>query len=164
MTIQSSTPKALAGALVLVLTACDTTTATTGRTSPGTVVAVPPGWKTVTFARMAIAVPRGWVVKHGSACPSGAPDGALLLDVPSDPTSCTAFEVPPSVVGVQQLSTETSTTLIPSGERAVSVNGVPVYLGFGSVTTLDWTVPALDVQITGSGPLASQVMYTLHRA
>jgi hypothetical protein len=46
----------------------------------------------------------------------------------------------------------------------VTINGIPVYLGFGSPTMVQWTVPSLDVRITGTGPDSSRVIHTLHKA
>jgi hypothetical protein len=148
-------------ALAFLLTACGSSTTAISITTSSSIHS---GWKGTTFGKMALAVPKSWVVKHGTACPSGAPKGALLLAVPLDPTSCIAYEIPRSVVRVQEASAETVTTRVPVGEKPVIVNGIPVYLGFGSPTMIEWTVPELDVQITGAGPLADQVMHTLHKA
>jgi len=53
---------------------------------------------------------------------------------------------------------------VPAGQKPVTINGIQVYVGFGSPTTLYWTVPSLDVQIFGTGPDSSQVLHTLHKA
>lgn len=144
----------------LLLAACSTSSTVAPAT---TTFPVPTGWKSATLGRMALAVPRAWVVKHDSACPNGAPAGVLLLAGPVDASSCTAYEVPGTVVGVMLLRDETSTTSVSADGKPVDVNGVPVYVGFGSPSTIVWTVPALGVQITGSGPEAGRVMHTLHR-
>ncbi len=68
-------------------------------------------------------------------------------------------------VTVAKLSAQTSTTnVVPAGQKPVNINGIPVYVGFGSPTRLFWIVPSLSVEITGSGPESSQVMHTLHKA
>ena len=127
-------------------------------------VSIPSGWKTYTYGKMAIAVPSSWVVKHDTDCPNAAPAGALLLGSSTAPGSCLPTQIPSSVVTVERLSGETSATAVPVGQKPVSINGIPVYLGFGSITRVQWTVPTLNVQITGTGPDSNQVMHTLHEA
>jgi hypothetical protein len=41
------------------------------------------------------------------------------------------------------------------------VNGVAVYVGLGSPSTLEWTAPSLGVEITGTGADANRVLHTL---
>ena len=142
----------------LLLAACS------GSTTTSTRVSIPSGWKTYTDGKMAIAVPSNWVVKHDTDCPNAAPAGALLLGLTTAPGSCIPFEIPSNVVRVERLSAETSTTTVPVAQKAVIINGIPVYLGFGSPSMVQWTVPSLDVQITGTGPDSNQVMHTLHEA
>ena len=62
------------------------------------------------------------------------------------------------------ISSETSTTNVPTGEEPVTKSAVTVDVGIGSPTTLYWMVRALAIGIAGTGPGASQVMRTLHRA
>jgi hypothetical protein len=147
-------------AAALGLVACGSSTTTSSTT---TTVSIPSGWKTYSLGRLAIAVPGSWAVKHNMNCPNTAAPGTLLLGMPAVLAQCAAVG-PISVVTVSQLSTETSTTNVPAGQKTVSINGIPVYVGFGSPTTLYWTVPSLDVQIIGTGPDASQVLRTLHKA
>jgi hypothetical protein len=113
---------------------------------------------------MGIAVPANWALKHNTNCPNTTAPGALLLGMGPVLFHCPAFEYPKSVVTVSQISSETSTTNVPVGQKPVNINGIPVYVGFGSPTTLYWTVPSLEVQIIGTGPDASQVLHTLHKA
>jgi len=148
-------------AAALVLVACGSSTTASSTT---TTVSIPSGWKSYTLGTMAIAVPGNWAVNHNTYCPNTTAPGALLLGVPPVLIQCAAFEYPKSVVTVSQISSETSTTNIPAGQKPVKINGIPVYVGFGSLTTLYWTVPSLDVQIIGTGPDASQVLHTLHKA
>jgi hypothetical protein len=112
---------------------------------------------------VAIAVPNNWAVKRDTNCPNSAAPGTLLLGLPVVLYNCAAFEYPANVVTVSQLGSEASTTSIPTKQQSVRVNGIPVFLGFGSPTTLQWTVPSLDVQITGIGSDASRVMHTIHK-
>jgi len=148
-------------AAALVLVACGSSTTASSTT---TTVSIPSGWKSYTLGAMAIAVPGNWAVKHNTNCPNTTAPGALLLGVPPVLIHCAAFEYPKSVVTVSQISSETSTTNVPVGQKPVKINGIPVYVGFGSPTTLYWTVPSLDVQIIGTGPDASQILHTLHKA
>ena len=147
--------------IAIPLVACGSSTTAS---STKTTVSIPSGWKTYTLGAMAISVPGKWAVKHNSTCPNAKAPGALLLGVPPVLIQCAAFEYPKSVVTVSQISSETSTTDVPAAQKPVSINGIPVYVGFGSPTTLYWTVPSLDVQIIGTGPDSSQVLHTLHKA
>jgi hypothetical protein len=147
--------------LALLLAACSSST---NAPSTTTNVSIPSGWKTHTYGKMAIAVPSNWAVKRGTNCPNAPAPGTLLLGLPAVLSYCAAFQYPKSVVTVSQLSSETSTTNVPAGQKPVTINGIPVYLGFGSTTMLQWTVPSLDVQITGTGPNSNRVMHTLHKA
>jgi len=150
-----------AATLPLLLAACGSSTTASTTT---TTVSIPSGWKTYTYGKMAIAVPSSWVVKHDTDCPNAGPAGALLLGSSTAPASCLPTQIPSSVVRVERLSGETSATAVPVGQKPVSINGIPVYLGFGSITFVQWTVPTLNVQITGTGPDSNQVMHTLHEA
>ena len=147
--------------LPLILVACGSSTTASSTT---TMVSIPSGWKTETYGQVAIAVPSNWAVKHGTNCPNAPAPGTLLLGLPATLSYCAAYQYPKSVVTVSQISSETSTTNVPAGQKPVTINGMQVYVGFGSLTTLYWTVPSLDVQIIGTGPKASQVLHTLHKA
>jgi hypothetical protein len=147
--------------LPLLVTACSSSTTASSTT---TTVSIPSGWKTVTYGKLAIAVPSDWAVKHGTNCPNAAAPGTLVLGVPARLSYCAAFQYPRSVVTVSQLSTESNPTSVPAGEKPVSINGIPVYLGFGSPAIVQWTVPSLGIMITGTGPDSRRVVHTLHRA
>ena len=150
-----------AATLPLLLAACSSSTTASPTT---TTVSIPSGWKTYAYGQMAIAVPSSWAVMHDTNCPNSAAPGTLLLGLPAVLSNCAALGYPANVVTVSQLSTEASTTSVPAGEKSVTINGIPVYLGFGSPTMVQWTVPSLDVRITGTGPDSSRVMHTLHKA
>jgi hypothetical protein len=147
--------------LALLGAACSSSTTASSTT---TTVSIPSGWKTYIYGKMAIAVPSSWAVKHDTNCPNAPAPGTLLLGLPAVLSYCAAFQYPTSVVTVSQLSTETSTTSVPAGEKPATINGAPVYDGFGSPTMLQWTVPSLDVQIIGAGPDCNEVLHTLHKA
>ncbi len=146
-------------AIALQLVACGSSTTASSTT---TTVSIPSGWKTFTLGTMAIAVPGNWAVKHNTNCPNPTAPGALLLGEPPVLFHGPAYEYPKNVVTVSQLGSETSTTNVPAGQNPVETNGIPANVGFGSPTTLYWTVPSLDVQIIGTGPEVSQVLHTLH--
>lgn len=154
----------VAALLPLLIAACGGSTTASPTTTTTTTVSIPTGWKTYTFEKVAIAVPSSWAVMHNSDCPNTAAPGTLILGLPSVLTNCAEFEYPASVVTVSQLSTATSTTTIGISQKPVTINGVRVYPGFGSTSTLHWTVPSLDVQVVGMGPDSSQVLHTLHRS
>lgn len=147
--------------LPLLLAACSSSTTAPSTT---TTVSIPPGWKTYTLGKMAIAVPSSWAVRRDTNCPNAAAPGTLLLGVPPVLIQCPAFEYPATVVTVSQLSTETSTTTVGVIQHPVTINGVRVDPGFGSPGTLHWTVPSLDVQVIGMGPNSNQVLHTIHRS
>jgi len=145
--------------LVLLGTACSNSTTAS---SANPTVSIPSGWKTYTYGKVAIAVPSSWTVKHNTDCPNPAPAGALLLGASAEPPSCLPTQMPSSVVRV--LSAEPSAKRVSTDEKPVTINGIPVYVGFGSPSMDELTVPSLDVQVTGTGPDSSEVMHTLHRA
>lgn len=155
----------LVSLVVVVVTSasCISNSANSGTTSTSGTTAVPLGWKTYTYGKAAIAVPSGWAVKYDTNCPNAPAPGTLLLGLPKMLSFCAAFQYPASVVRVSQITTTSSTT-VPAGEKPVTVNGIAVELGFGSPATLQWTVPSLGVQITGTGPDSRKVMQTLHKA
>ena len=48
--------------------------------------------------------------------------------------------------------------------KPVVINGLAVDIGFGSLTELQWSVPSLGIEITGSGALAPRIVSTLRRS
>jgi hypothetical protein len=150
----------VAGALCA---ACSSTTTSPMGTPTSSTIAVPQGWKTYTYGKMAIAVPSTWAVKHDTNCPNAHAPGTLLLGVPPVLIQCVAYQYPATVVTVSQITAGMPGVRSP-GQKPVIVNGVPVYVGFGSPSTVHWTVPSLDVQIMGTGPESNRVMHTLRKA
>jgi hypothetical protein len=145
----------------LLVAACSSSTTA----SPGTtMVSIPSGWKTYTYGKMAIAVPGNWAVKKDNNCPDPSAPGTLHLGLPAVDFSC---PMSPSSIGsvvVWQLSSGTSTSGDPAGQKSVTIDGIPVNVGSGSATLAVWTVPSLGVQITGTGPDSIRVMRTLRKA
>lgn len=154
--------------LVIILAACggSTTTATSHASSSSfttTTVSVPAGWTTYTYGAAAISVPSTWAVEHNTNCPDGQAVGTLLLGIPKVLESCPAFPASATYVAVSTPST-TSSSSTSLGEKPTIVNGIPVYLGFGSPSSIEWSVPAIGVQIYGTGAGVEAVLNTLHRA
>ena len=132
-------------AIALPSVACGRST--TAATTP---IPIPSGWRSETYGEAAIAVPRAWAVKRGTNCPDARAPGTLLLGLPGVPSHCPEIPSPKGVVTVWPISSETSTTNVPTEHEPVTINGVPVYVGPGSPTTRYWIVPALAIQIAGS--------------
>lgn len=148
--------------LPLLVAACSSSTATSAATTM--TVSIPAGWKSYTYGKMAIAVPGSWLAKHNTNCPNSPAPGTLLLGLPPILSFCAAFQYPNSVVTVQQLGVEPKSTFgFSNAEKPRSINGIPVYLGFGSPTMIQWIVPSLGVEITGTGPDSNRVLHTLHK-
>jgi hypothetical protein len=147
-------------ALPLLLAACG---GSMTASSTKTAVSIPPGWKTYTYGKMVIAVPSTWAVKHDTNCPNAPASGTLLLGVPPVLIQCVDYQYPATVVTVSRITAGTPSVSSP-GQKPVIVNGVPVYVGFGSPSSLEWAVPSLGVEIRGNGPNANKALHTLHRA
>jgi hypothetical protein len=128
-----------------------------------TTVPVPAGWKTYTFGAAAISVPSTWAVERNTNCPDGQAVGTLLLGIPKALENCPALPASLTYVTVSTPSTTSGSSTSP-GEKPTIVNGVPVYPGFGSPSSIEWFVPALGVQIYGAGAGVEAVLNTLHRA
>lgn len=141
-------------------TATTAGTTTTATTEPPTAATdpVPVGWRTYTYGAAELAVPPTWVVEHGTNCPDGQAAGTLLLGIPSTAQQCPMVPASPTYV---VMSTTRSTSA--SGQPSV-VNGVDVYPGFGSPSSIEWSVPELGVQLYGNGPGVDAVLHTLRRA
>jgi hypothetical protein len=125
---------------------------------------VPEGWKTYTYGQAAISVPGSWEVKRDSNCPNTAAPGALLLGYPKTLEYCLAYRSTASYVALIDATDGSGSGSTASGEKPEMINGLPVYVGFGSPAALEWTVPALGIEITGTGPLADSIVATLHRS
>jgi hypothetical protein len=147
--------------LLVLLAACSGSTKAASTT---TTASIPSGWKPHTYGKIVIAAPSNWAVKHGTNCPNAPAPGALLLGLPAVLSYCAEYQYPKSVVTVSHLNSNGTTTSVPGGQQPVIINGIPVYLGFGSPATLQWTVPSLNIQITATGPNSSRVAHTLHKA
>jgi hypothetical protein len=140
-----------------------TTTPATRVTPPTSTVPVPAGWRTYTDGAAAISVPLTWTVRHNTNCPVGQAVGTLLLGIPKVLENCPALPASLTYVAVSTPSTTSSASTSP-GEKPTIVNGMPVYPGFGSPSSIQWSVPALGIQIYGTGTGVQSVLNTLRRA
>jgi len=125
-------------------------------------VSVPAGWKTYTYRAAAISVPSTWAVEHNTNCPDGQAVGTLLLGIPKVLENCPALPASLTYVAVSTPSTSSPST--SPGEKPTIVNGMPVYRSFGSPSSIEWFVPALGVQIYGTGAGVDAVLNTLQQA
>ncbi len=125
---------------------------------------MPRGWKTAIYGKVALSVPRTWQVKHDTNCPNTDAPGVLLLGDPKELRHCPAYVSAAGVVAVFDLPTGAETGPSSPGVKPIMVNGVPVDVGFGSPSELQWTAPSLGVEITGTGPLARRILATLRRS
>jgi hypothetical protein len=151
---------AVSGLLTVTLFVSEAAAAVLPTTHPSSVrmVSVPRGWKTYTYGKVAISVPADWAVKHNSACPNTTAPGILLLG--SSPTSCVDYHYSPTSVAITiaQASAENGDT------NPIMVNGMAVYVQFGSPSRIIWVVPALDVVVAASAPDANRILHTIRKA
>ena len=114
-------------------------------------------WIPVAYGDAQVSVPPGSAVGQGPCASPSAPVTVFLSvgqvgSCPNEPTGLT-------IVRIQPMSP-------PTGETAPTaiINGIPVSPGYGSPSTLWYSVPALGVTVDGTGPLARQVLETLARS
>lgn len=155
------------GTAVLVagasLAACGGTTPQLSPTATTTVV-IPSGWKSYAVENVAISVPKDWTVAFNNpGCSTGAPGLLALETSPQEVEICPERSAP---------NRNTVTLLWKHGTSWASggtghpekVNGLSVYVEFREQSppnTIEWSVPDLGLQVSGSGPLANNVMHTL---
>jgi len=138
--------------LALTISACGG-----GSTLPS--VSVPQGWTSYTYGKAAISVPSSWEVKHDTNCPNTNAPGALLLGYPKGgPEHCPAYSV---VNYVAIFDIPAGSVSGSASQKPTMVNRVPVFVGFGSSSTIVWTAPSLGVEIIGTGSDANRILHTL---
>jgi hypothetical protein len=133
-------------------------------TSVPATVAVPEGWKTYTYGKAAVSVPGTWQVKRDTNCPNTAAPGALLLGYPKTIEYCPAYQSTASYLALIDRTDAAAGSGSTAPEKPEMINGVAVYVGFGSPAALEWTAPSLGIEIIGAGPLADRIVSTLRRA
>ena len=142
-----------------------TAAATVSRISPRPVVPIPTGWKTYTYGKASISVPRSWTVKRNQICPNTSAPGSLMLGFSKAAYDCVALPYPKSWIRIQTMSKLSDAGSVFTGGRPhQTVNGVPVIVGFGSPATLAWYAPSLQVELTSWGANAARIFHTLRRA
>ena len=141
------------------------TAATVNKPSPRPVVSIPTGWKTYTYGKASISVPRSWAVKRNQICPNTSAPGSLMLGFSKAGYDCTAYIYPKSWIRIETVSKLSDAGSVFTGGRPhQTVNGVPVIVGFGSPATLAWYAPSLQVELTSWGPNAARIFHTLRLA
>ncbi len=120
---------------------------------------IPKGWKSYSYGGVTVSVPKSWAVKHNTNCPNTSAPGALLLGYPKVLEFCADYLYSNSFVAIHG-----SMGAIPPSGSPVMVNGLPVDVGFGSPTSLEWSVPSLGLLISGQGAQADRILHTLRRS
>jgi hypothetical protein len=160
-------------ALALSLAACTntassspttTTVGLTTKTLPFVdVSSVPAGWVPVAFGDTQLSVPASfWVLDPGqNSCEAFPSSGALFLAPSSSKIACPGLERARATF--VRLVPHTGIPAKGPGEKLIVVNGLPVYYVPPSKARpyLSYFAPYLGVLVTGSGPLARQVLDTL---
>ena len=130
-------------------------------------VSFPNGWKTYTFDGLAISVPKSWSIALGnSGCSIGAPGLLVLEGAPVLAQGCPAISRPnTNTVRVSVFSPGgLKERTCPSISKGQIVNAALVCVGPRSIAdTAEWVIPSLGAGVSGSGPMANEVMHTIRR-
>jgi hypothetical protein len=153
-------PLALLAICAMVLI-CSTAGATVASTRTHT-ASTPRGWKTYTYGKTAISVPKTWVVRHaGYGCDDNSVpvSGTLFLLSQSSGDVC--------VRSNSNINSVTISPLLPGGiyrQTAcppIKLNRLTIYIGPCSSSNAAgitvWSVPALGVQALGTGTASENV-------
>jgi hypothetical protein len=132
---------------------CTSTTSISGTTSRSSTVAVPPGWKTYTYGKVRISVPKDWAVVTNYACPGSPSVGTLYLGAPKGPpyASC------PSDAGQGDSVTITPLPAGVADQRQCSfkMNGLRVHYGpctsSNAAGVIFYDIPTLGIRAEGTG-------------
>lgn len=151
-----------------------TTASPSPTTAPRATASLPRGWRTYIYGAAAISVPNSWVARHDNNCPDTLAAGTLELGVPRVLINCTLIVGSPPTVTVSALTAGIS--YASPCLSSLEVNGLTAYgadcaasPAVGPSTSTTWTVPSLDIEVSGSGDTASQslvnlILHTLRRA
>jgi hypothetical protein len=114
----------IVAALPVLAAACGGSSAAPSTTTSGT---VPAGWKTLTYGKVTISVPKSWTVFRGAACPNATAKNALYLGAPDG--AC-PYEVgqatPTNFVTVSLVSGPPPNTIDEGCPSRSTVNGLVV--------------------------------------
>jgi hypothetical protein len=124
---------------------------------------VPKGWKSSTYEGVTVSVPSSWTVKHAADCPNTSAPGALLLGESATETNCPMYHYPADQVMIRAIPVGDETGLT-HGQSPEIINGIRVFVLFGSPVAREWVAPSRGIEISGSGPQAGRVVHTLRPA
>lgn len=146
---------------LLVTSACShaTTTSKPSHQQPLPIVdtkATPSGWLPVDYGNAQISVPSTWALVHDGEAQCGSSPGVIILGAGEwCPPSMNAPSSPSTSIVTLKTVTRSQRFTEPP---VLVTNGIPVYApGVAPV----YLVPALDVEISFSGPQEPQVLKTL---
>jgi hypothetical protein len=112
----------------------------------------------VAYGLAQILVPSSWWVSYGTALCDPQPPGAVEVGRITNAPTC------PPAASRRPMSTATllplSTAIHPTG-REIRVNGIRVFVAASSPTFTAYEVPALGVEISATGSLATAVLATM---
>ncbi len=131
-----------------VCTGCSTTSSVV---PPSSTVPVPRGWKTYTYGKAKISVPRNWAVVTDYTCPDTVAPGVLYLGPSRNPGEVCPFTRNIDTVTVTPLPAGTS----DQSQCIIKMNGLRVYLGpCGSSNPIGlafYDIPSLGIRAKGGG-------------
>ena len=165
----SATPIAtlIASALLALLTSCGGSTTATATSESGS---APTGWKTFTYGKITISVPKSWSVFHNAVCSNVTAVNELYLGAPNGGCPYESGQITPT--------NSVTVTLTHGPVRYTTGEGCPppgTVIGLvvddarpctssNAVGTVIWWVPSAGVLIEAQGPATDRVLHTLHRA
>jgi hypothetical protein len=143
-------------ALGSILAACGSSTTS----APIATVSIPRGWKPHAYSGIEVSAPRTWLVNHNPASPKNGEFGTLNLG-----ESQQAGYSPNSSPARSTVTIATTPFDNPFEGKRENINGLTVFVGFGSPSTIQWSIltsPTTNyLEVIGYGPLADKVMHTL---
>jgi hypothetical protein len=122
---------------------------------------IPNGWRTYSYGWATISVPAAWAVRRDTDCPTTTAPGALLLGASKILSGCVLFHYQPHFVALTSIPAGEGAASLPTTATPTEVNGVPVYVLFGSPISLHWEAPSLGVALAAAGPDAERILHTL---
>ena len=145
----------------MVLAACGTSASGAATTKPS-IATTPVGWTSHNYGRATISTPKDWVVQPVGACVmTSEPTGVLIVGAPVG--FCQSIPAPSATVTIENLPADENYRRPPFAPNPITVNGMAVYVKAGPPGTVLWAVPALGMQVVGTGPGAGRVLHTLGR-
>jgi hypothetical protein len=122
-------------------------------------VAIPPTWRTYTYASALISAPFAWAVERNDPCPHSVAPGLLVLGSP--PGYFCMDEGPPE--DTFELTAELMTTTGPqrSPTATENVNGLQIDIFASTKNELVGDVPALGLTISATGEDSRRILETL---